>query len=104
MMRGIGQPMQQAPAADYQGQLPAVSNGDRLPVAHGHWQNVAPAPMIMGMATPTADHMPVEMRNNLEEIVKQLLKPMLRDWLDRNLPELLQGAMNDKGQIDPDKL
>jgi cell pole-organizing protein PopZ len=44
------------------------------------------------------------MKNNLEEIVKQLLKPLLRDWLERNLPELLKGVVDEEtGKIDPNK-
>ncbi len=63
---------------------------------------VAAQPMMV--ADPSVDQLPVEMRNNLEEIVKQLLKPLLREWLERNLPELLRGAVDEQGKIDPDRL
>ncbi len=67
-----------------------------LPAVHG--QGDAPLPGAMG------DQLPVEMKNNLEEIVKQLLKPLLRDWLERNLPELLKGVVDEEtGKIDPNK-
>lgn len=67
-----------------------------LPAVHG--QGDAPIPGAMG------DQLPVEMKNNLEEIVKQLLKPLLRDWLERNLPELLKGVVDEEtGKIDPNK-
>ena len=65
---------------------------------------MVPAAQPMMMADPSADQLPVEMRNNLEEIVKQLLKPLLREWLERNLPELLRGAVDETGKIDPDRL
>ena len=58
----------------------------------------------MLFSTRPVDQLPVEMRNNLEEIVKQLLKPLLREWLERNLPELLKGAVDEQGKIDPDRL
>lgn len=78
-----------------QGQLPVpAARRDMVP---------AGAPM-MGLADPSVEQLPAEMRNNLEEIVKQLLKPLLREWLERNLPELLRGAVDEQGKIDPDRL
>ncbi|GJM02371.1 MAG: hypothetical protein DHS20C08_08720 [Rhodomicrobium sp.] len=59
---------------------------------------------MMAMSDPMVDQLPLEMRNNLEEIVKQLLKPLLREWLERNLPDLLRGAVDDNGKIDPNRL
>ena len=88
-------------------QMGALQGGtDMLPVPSGfrpvlpavHGQGDAPIPGAMG------DQLPVEMKNNLEEIVKQLLKPLLRDWLERNLPELLKGVVDEEtGKIDPNK-
>lgn len=77
--------------------------GHDLPVPVGG-RAMVPAAQPMMMADPSADQLPVEMRNNLEEIVKQLLKPLLREWLERNLPELLRGAVDETGKIDPDRL
>lgn len=96
MQGGMGMPQMGAPqgGADM---LP-VPSGFRpvLPAVHG--QGDAPLPASGG------DQLPVEMKNNLEEIVKQLLKPLLRDWLERNLPELLKGVVDEEtGKIDPNK-
>ncbi len=67
-----------------------------LPAVHGQGDALIPGAM--------GDQLPVEMKNNLEEIVKQLLKPLLRDWLERNLPELLKGVVDEEtGKIDPNK-
>ena len=77
---------------------------DMLPVPSG-FRPVLPAVHGQGdMPAPMGDQLPVEMKNNLEEIVKQLLKPLLRDWLERNLPELLKGVVDEEtGKIDPNK-
>lgn len=89
----------------HQGQMVAQGGGDMLPVPSG-FRPVLPAvqeqaPMAMN---PMGDQLPVEMKNNLEEIVKQLLKPLLREWLERNLPELLKGVVDEEtGKIDPNK-
>lgn len=86
------------------GQLPAVSNGDGLPVLSAGRGVVPAAAPMMASPEPYADQLPLEMRNNLEEIVKQLLKPLLREWLERNLPDLLRGAVDESGKIDPNRL
>lgn len=86
------------------GQLPAVSNGDGLPVLSAGRGVVPAAAPMMASPEPYADQLPLEMRNNLEEIVKQLLKPLLREWLERNLPDLLRGAVDETGKIDPNRL
>ncbi len=36
------------------------------------------------------DHMPIGNGRTVEDLVRELLRPMLRDWLDRNLPSLVQ--------------
>jgi hypothetical protein len=36
--------------------------------------------------------MPKEGRS-LEDVVRELLKPMLRDWLDRNLPAIVEARV-----------
>lgn len=88
--------MQQQPVS-------AVSNGDGLPVLSG-FRPVLPAVQEEPYVSNNPDQLPVEMRNNLEDIIKQLLKPMLRDWLDRNLPELLKDAVDEEtGKIDPNR-
>ena len=106
-VRGVQPP---APQGYPQGQMPGqmlpgeAGAGYDLPVpAAGRAMVPAQQPM-MPVADPSVDQLPVEMRNNLEEIVKQLLKPLLREWLERNLPELLKGAVDEKGKIDPDRL
>ena len=88
-----------------QGQMAPAPQGYDLPVpAAGRAVVPAAQPMMMPVADPSVDQLPLEMRNNLEEIVKQLLKPLLREWLERNLPELLKGAIDDSGKIDPDRI
>lgn len=84
-------------------QQPPGYGGYDLPVPAAG-RAMVPASQGMMVADPSADQLPVEMRNNLEEIVKQLLKPLLREWLERNLPELLRGAVDEQGKIDPDRL
>jgi|GEM_PF-4807743 len=108
-MQGQMVPQAQMAAQGHMGapQLGGPQGGsDMLPVPSGfrpvlpavHGQGDAPLPGAMG------DQLPVEMKNNLEEIVKQLLKPLLRDWLERNLPELLKGVVDEEtGKIDPNK-
>jgi cell pole-organizing protein PopZ len=96
--------MPQVPQHMPQGQLPAVSNGDGLPVPAAGRSMVPAAQPMMAMADPSVDQLPVEMRNNLEEIVKQLLKPLLREWLERNLPDLIKGAVDENGKIDPNRM
>ncbi len=83
---------------------PPESYGHALPVPAAGRSMVPVAAQPMMVADPSVDQLPVEMRNNLEEIVKQLLKPLLREWLERNLPELLRGAVDEQGKIDPDRL
>ena len=78
--------------------------GADLPVPAGGRAVVPVQQPMMAVADPTVDQLPLEMRNNLEEIVKQLLKPLLREWLERNLPELLKNAVDDQGKIDPDRI
>ena len=34
--------------------------------------------------------------NTLEDSVKQMLKPMIREWLDDNMPRILEGAVKDE--------
>ena len=106
-MRGLQPPAPQGyPQGQIPGQMPQgeVGGGYDLPVpAAGRAMVPAQQPM-MQVADPSVDQLPVEMRNNLEEIVKQLLKPLLREWLERNLPELLKGAVDEQGKIDPDCL
>ncbi len=39
----------------------------------------------------------------LEESIKDMLKPMLKEWLDDNMPRLLEGAMKEQQKIDQKK-
>ncbi|MGH1350209.1 MAG: DUF2497 domain-containing protein [Methyloligellaceae bacterium] len=39
----------------------------------------------------------------LEESIKDMLKPMLREWLDDNMPRLLEGAMKEQQKTDQKK-
>lgn len=84
--------------------LPVLSHGNQMVAMPGNTRQMQMM-QPQYMPQPTAEQLPLEMRNNLEEIVKQLLKPLLREWLERNLPELLQNSIDPQtGKIDPDKM
>ena len=34
--------------------------------------------------------------NALEDSIKAMLKPMIRDWLDDNMPRILEGAIKEE--------
>ena len=37
--------------------------------------------------------------NSLEDSVKEMLKPMIRDWLDENMPRILEGAIKEEVKV-----
>lgn len=52
----------------------------------------APAPETAIVAAPAAMALPLPVRS-LEDTVAELLKPMLREWLDSNMPRIIAKAL-----------
>ncbi len=57
-------------------------------------QSTAPSPLQQQTAAAVSP---------LEESIKDMLKPMLREWLDDNMPRLLEGAMKEQQKTDQKK-
>ncbi|MGI9386342.1 MAG: DUF2497 domain-containing protein [Methyloligellaceae bacterium] len=76
---------------------PIVSEPEPVEAAPADVADGAPeseAPEMV--ATRGGEAEKTEPENSFETGVKEMLKPMLRDWLDDNLPRLLEGAMKDE--------
>jgi cell pole-organizing protein PopZ len=49
---------------------------------------IAPPPVVAAQAIP----------RTMEDMVAEMLRPMLRDWLDSNMPRIIEKAMNKPGE------
>lgn len=85
-----------------QGEMQNADNASAGPVeAVSSDQGVAPAPQETAPAAPASpiDSSPID--TSFEQGIKDLLKPMLRDWLDDNMPRIIAGAV--KEEMSPKK-
>ena len=86
----------------------AVSDGTHLTHSpqYDHEQTAAPPyagePEHQGAVQPSKDPLhgdsalPSGASKSLEESVKELLRPMLQEWLDKNMPRLVEAAMREQ--------
>ena len=78
------------PAAAPTATAAALVKGDRpdRPLASATGSASPPAPVTQSTAAPTAAQGPA-----LEEMIAQLLEPVLVRWLDTNLPRMIEGVV-----------
>ncbi len=83
-----------APAAPMLDKRPAIVPETATPVLLG---TPLPAPVALApktaVAPATASASPMPM-NAIEERVVELLRPMIRDWLDNNMPRMVEKALS----------
>ena len=54
------------------------------------------------LSEPSANNMKVEVKS-LEDSVREMLKPMIKDWLNSNMPRILEGAVKEELSSNEDK-
>jgi hypothetical protein len=83
-------PLQASPAAAVDGSVAAVSQSLAQPptpvVAEHGLPTVAPAPSALVPQPPVT----------FEDAISAMLRPMLRDWLDDNMPRMVEKALKEE--------
>jgi len=74
----------------------APGQPDLKPEPEG-WPQPAPTPeAVPSSAVFPAEHNEQPSGKSLEDSVKELLRPMLQEWLDKNMPRLVEAAMREQ--------
>lgn len=83
-------------------QTESMEHEDRLVSESTAAASVASLSQLAGMShrdQPAVNDLPLgDVGRTLEEMVRELLRPMLRDWLDANLPPLVERLVQDEIQ------
>ena len=74
------------------GEEPAAAAGDEAGEDEGSLIDEAPASAAAGMFAALSENLRVssDQGQTLEGIVRELLRPMLKQWLDENLPSIVE--------------
>jgi len=85
--------MEDAPLPEPEPELAPIPDVDQNPIISQPTESAA----VEGFAR-LAKYIPVDRRNNatLEDLVRDMLKPMLKLWLDENLPSMVEDLVREE--------